>query len=288
MPLHIRDVDTPDSPPWGSLPLDVYLLSEWETPHPDPTHSSETPSERRSRLIRQFIQLGTPGREPYNCRSPPQPTDAEIAEILRPARPEALRPYAEFSGSLEEGLWLRLSYDEKKKEQHRAVWAENIDSDFVGPDGIVLDDKEIFAGADLARALEIFPERVTNEDSDIYLERRDTALRELRELLADSDVEDEGDWERDVGLYGVYHSYCVVTHLFIEDEQALDGGGLLHVFLDDCGNMVRQWRTENDGGDDNYDGAWKSGILKEAFSYGRGEVGAAYRPGGVRGPPYAL
>ncbi|OQE20991.1 hypothetical protein PENFLA_c015G03253 [Penicillium flavigenum] len=103
-------------------------------------------------------------------------------------------------------------------------------------------------------------------EPDIHLEPRDTALRELRELLADSDVEDEGDWERDVALYGVYHSYCVVTHLFIEDEEALDGGGLLHLFLDDCGNVVRQWRTENDGGDDNYDGAWKSGMLKEAFT----------------------
>ncbi|KAJ6178135.1 hypothetical protein N7519_008596 [Penicillium mononematosum] len=117
-----------------------------------------------------------------------------------------------------------------KDEQHKAVWADNIDSDFVGPDGIVLDDKETFAGADLARALEIFPEQ-----------RRDTALRELRELLADSDVEDEGDWELDVGLYGVYHSYCVMTHPLIEDEEALDGGELLHVFfgrLWECGETV--------------------------------------------------
>jgi hypothetical protein len=77
-------------------------------------------------------------------------------------------------------------------EQHKAIWAENIDSDFVGPDGIVLDDKEIFDGIDLDRALELFLERVTNEDHDAYLEKRDEALRELRELLADSDVEDEG------------------------------------------------------------------------------------------------
>jgi hypothetical protein len=47
----------------------------------------------------------------------------------------------------------------------------------------------------------------------------------------------------------VYHSYCVVTHLFLENEEAFDGGRLLHVFLDDCGNVVRQWRTGNDGGD---------------------------------------
>lgn len=61
----------------------------------------------------------------------------------------------------------------------------------------------------------------------------------MGEVLADSDVEDKGDLERDVGLYGIYHSYCVVTHPFIEDEEALDDGGLLHVSLDDCGNVVR-------------------------------------------------
>jgi hypothetical protein len=137
--------------------------------------------------------------------------------------------------------------------------------------------------------LELFPERVTNEDLDAYLEKRDEALRELRELLADSDVENEGVWECDVRRYGNYHGYCVITHLHVEDEVTLDGGGLLHVFLDDCGDVVRQWRTENDGGDDSYDGTWKSGgMLKEEFMCGRGEVGPAYRPGGVKGPPYAI
>lgn len=53
-----------------------------------------------------------------------------------------------------------------------------------------MDDKEIFEGIELDRALELFSERVTNEDD--YLEKQGEALRELRELLADSDVEDEG------------------------------------------------------------------------------------------------
>ena len=89
--------------------------------------------------------------------------------------------------------------------------------------------------------------------------------------------------------YAKYHEYCVITHLHVEDEVILDGGGLLHVFLDDCRDVVRQWGTENDGGDDNYDGAWKSGgMLKEEFTVGKGELGPAYRPGGVKGPPYAL
>ena len=39
--------------------------------------------------------------------------------------------------------------------------------------------------------------------------------------------------------YGLYHAACVITHAFIEDEVALNGGGLLHVFWNDCGNVEK-------------------------------------------------
>ncbi|OQE91226.1 hypothetical protein PENNAL_c0010G09713 [Penicillium nalgiovense] len=94
MPLHIRDIDTPESPSWGFPPSPHSMFTSSQNgkhPIPTKTQSSETPSERRSRLIRRFIQLGSREREPYNCRSPPQPTDAQTAKIFHPARPEAFR-----------------------------------------------------------------------------------------------------------------------------------------------------------------------------------------------------
>ncbi|CAG8124339.1 unnamed protein product [Penicillium nalgiovense] len=94
MPLHIRHVDTPESPSWVSPPPPNSMFTSSQNGKHlilTKTQSSETPSKGRSRLIRRFIQLGTWEREPYNCRSPPQPTDAQTAEILHPARPEALR-----------------------------------------------------------------------------------------------------------------------------------------------------------------------------------------------------
>jgi hypothetical protein len=155
------------------------------------------------------------------------------------------------------------------------------------------------------RFLETFPERVTNVGSVAHVEHRERVLRDiLRRIHEDGgNTEDEGEDEyseevkaalaemrtKDPLLrYGEYHAACVVTHMFIEDEEALDGNGLLHVFLDDTGNVVRQWRTDDEGGDDDFDGMWKEGNWKEDFMSGKGELGAAYREGGARGPPYEL
>ncbi|KAJ5120527.1 uncharacterized protein N7515_009915 [Penicillium bovifimosum] len=231
--------------------------------------------------------------------SPPIPTEAQIDEILRPIRPEALRTYA-CNTCAEKGLWLRLCYTDE--EAHNSLWADNEDAEWVTYDGVVLDDESIFGGLDLQGALEILPERVTNEALDI--ERRDN---ELREILAaqrespDPSAENYSDelkeelarrkTERDENpllRYGLYHAECVVTHIYVEDEVVINGGGVLHVFLDDRGNVVRQWRVQNDGSEDNYDGAWFERLWKDNFSYAFGEIGPAYHEGGSRGPSYTL
>ncbi|KAH2934607.1 hypothetical protein KXW15_005942 [Aspergillus fumigatus] len=276
MPLQILDGEPPSPPAWGTLPLDIYLLSEWDTPnssylakasqHPVP----ESPSDRRSRLIRQFLALGSPYQS--QTETPPTPTNSQITEILRPARPESLRPYAEYTGSLDEGLYLRLCYDADKEEVHRFLWSQNLDVAFVGPDGIIFDDKELFGGGgiNLARFLETFPERVTNAGSVAHAKHRETVLRDtlmrIREGGGNTEAEEEDGFP----------------------EEALDGNGLLHVFFDDTGNVVRHWRTDDEGGDYDFDGTWKEGNWKEDFVSGRGELGVVYREGGVRGPPYEL
>lgn len=230
--------------------------------------------------------------------SPPTPTEAQIEEILRPARLEALRPFADYSGSWGEGLYLRTCYDEDKEEQHQALWEDNLNSCYVNDEGIIFDDKDIFGeeGMDVARFLELFPERVTNDGSADQLELRDAVLQEQLDVIAETeaDLADNPDElsafrERATGpdsvlRYAYYHAACVVTHLFVEDEVALTGGGLLHVFLDDCGNVVRQWRVS--GYDCGFDGTWEAGNWKDYFEAGYGELGAAYQASGPRGPPY--
>lgn len=202
---------------------------------------------------------------------------------------------------------LRLCYDPGKEEAHESVWSGNLAHAFVGPDGILFDDKGIFGGVgmDLSRFLETFPERVTNMGFAEHVQHRESALRDaLRRIQEDGEGNEpqgeEGYSEefkrflterrsRDPLLrYWEYHAACVVTHLFIEDEETLDGKGLLHALLDDTGNIVRQWRTDDDGEDFDFDGSWKEGLWKGDFENGRGELGASYQEGGVKGPPYEL
>lgn len=145
----------------------------------------------------------------------------------------------------------------------------------------MLDNESIFGGLDLAAALEIFPERVANERVNFELRERS-----LRNAIEDAE---EGDFDEDpLEPYALYQAECVVTHMYVEDDVAVNGGGLLHVFLDDCGNVVRHWRVQDDGSESNYDGAWHERLWKEAFESKCGEVGPAYHKGGSRGPPYTL
>ena len=133
----------------------------------------------------------------------------------------------------------------------------------------------------MAAALEIFPERVANEP--VNFEIREESLRHAIEHA------EKGDWdETPLEPYALYQAECVVTHMYVEDDVAVNGGGLLHVFLDDRGNVVRQWRVQDDGSESNYDGAWFERVWKGDFEGERGEVGPAYQEGGSRGPPYTL
>lgn len=63
MPLQILEGETPMSPAWGSLPLETYVLSEWETIHASHHTDPESPWDRRRRLVRQFLALGHAVRE---------------------------------------------------------------------------------------------------------------------------------------------------------------------------------------------------------------------------------
>lgn len=123
----------------------------------------------------------------------------------------------------------------------------------------------------MAAALEIFPERVTNQP--VNIEFREESLREAKEQTESGSLD-----EFPLEAYVLYQADSVVTHIFVEDEVAANGGGLLHVFLDDRGNVVRQWRVE-DGEDEMYDGSWFESVWKGDFEGGRGEVGPAYREG---------
>ena len=63
MPLRFIELNNPQIPTWGETSLDLFLLSEWDKHHPDPYDSKESTTDRRRRLLRQFLALGCEGRE---------------------------------------------------------------------------------------------------------------------------------------------------------------------------------------------------------------------------------
>ncbi|KAL3492738.1 hypothetical protein BJX62DRAFT_235896 [Aspergillus germanicus] len=304
MPPYIYTEGLPEAPTpvpaWGSLPLDIYLLEQWATPHSD--LPDELPDQRRKRLVRQWLNLGTMAREPYFARSEMeslQPTKQRIDNILRPLRPDSLRRYAagyrDWTGN--EGMWVRTCYDIENEEAHIGLWDKYVDiSQVISPDSLVLEDKALFDNADTDRILELFPERVTNHCAPEDVAWREKQLADFFQEVREYGDEEEVFKSEEQGLglspeeicrkYWNYHADCVVSHFFIEDGSAQRDKGLLHVFLDDCGNVLRQMRVYSDEVD-NFDGAWAEGHWKESWCDLRGEIGEAYLPGGLRGLPYS-
>jgi hypothetical protein len=131
-------------------------------------------------------------------------------------------------------------------------------------------EKLAFAERELRK---VFEEWFDDEEKESIFERE-------RELTA------QGRGEEVARGYWSYQAHCVVAHFFIEDALAQTGQGLLHVFVDDCGNLVRKKRAKPDEVD-NFHGAWLEGHWKEGWACDPdgGELGAAYLPRGVRGPP---
>ncbi|KAJ5086406.1 hypothetical protein NUU61_007713 [Penicillium alfredii] len=218
-----------------------------------------------------------------------------------------MRCFSEYGGT-NAGVWLRTCYDADKEEKHAALFKEFVtECEVVGPDGLVLDDHELFA-TDLAGMLELLPERVTSSAGAYHVTWREENLREIEEEEEEEEEEERemeddtqtaGDKKRREMLgpkkseqklvrnrYSIYHAACIVTHVFVEDEEALETGLVLHIYLDDCGNVVRQERVDATSVS-NFDGLWFDGAWKESIIPGDGQVvGPAYLPGGVRGPPY--
>lgn len=203
-------------------------------------------------------------------------------------------------GETKSGLWVRTCYDKDQDESHRSLWREFVvDGQAIGPDGIVFEDPTLFA-TNLVGVLEIFPERVTNSSNPEAVQRREEVLMQIEaegqkyepnsadalvrarenflNLGPDKYFQRTTQW-----TYQLYHAECIVSHAVIEDRKALEVGHVLHVFLDDRGNVVNQDRM-NAFDLDNFDTLWIDGAWKERLE--SGEVGVEYLPGGVHGPPY--
>ncbi|TKA29601.1 hypothetical protein B0A50_03615 [Salinomyces thailandicus] len=113
-------------PAWGTLPLDWFMIDNWEA------ETSVTDEEQRANLISRFATAGSKVRVRYAERTAedtevPTPTEDQISNILQPSRSTVLRHVAqqlnEYSGPMD-FVWLRTDYDHE--EQHQA-FVDSID-----------------------------------------------------------------------------------------------------------------------------------------------------------------
>lgn len=126
------------------------------------------------------------------------------------------------------------------KEAYKSLWPDNEDAEWVTYKGIVLDDESNFGGLNLAVALEIFPKRVTNKR--VNLELREKRLRNAVATEQEGPNSGKKDYtdktkehlarprgeleENPLSRYSIYQAKCVVTYIYMEDEVAVNGGGL--------------------------------------------------------------
>jgi hypothetical protein len=130
-------------------------------------------------------------------------------------------------------MWIRTNYDAENEEAHRTIWNEYVDiSQVIGPDSLVLEDEGLFSNADIARVLERFPERVTNNSALEDVDWRENILVDFLRIREEAEGQTVGTREEDLcKTYWMYHAACVVTHAFIEDTKAQSGrGGFTCVF----------------------------------------------------------
>ncbi|KXX72850.1 hypothetical protein MMYC01_210576 [Madurella mycetomatis] len=238
------------APAWGALPVEQYLIRNWD-------HSSElSTEEQRRQLVEAYIDEGVLDLELLS--SPPSrvPTDAEVADILAPWRPQKLRRIAAahlgllpFEGQGPHFYLLRTYYgggaDDDAKL--RSWLDENLNNFDIEPEYgwfSVLDDAELFGVGDCWQEVyDLFPELAAPEPDRRFTEEHVAwALKRAKRLIKNDPDESEdehyADAIRQVAALGG------PPWLIVIDEEAFRTEELGLIFRDLKGNPVKEAEIE--------------------------------------------
>jgi hypothetical protein len=299
--------------PWGSLPLEHYVLSQWAS------LATDDHSERRRQLVRQYAAIGSSGRfvsvftharlwklspdvrkqlhvTHWAGQSGPKlPPQEEWESILAPIRTDFQRqlasPYSFQPDSFHcwGVIWLRTCYDEGTDEAHQRLLDElNLDLALEMEENILNNATLYDYGNDWQCIFEVIPERLFEEvlyDADMRdaPEERESRTREAQRNL---DIDEMTDADTFKQATADFHSQAVCKYLFVSDKVALETGRVLIVFFDDCGRTVRQSRIKPEHCEE-IAGAWSDNFFEEMGEFTEAEIGPHYLPGGLCGPSNA-
>ena len=281
------DHDATDWPAWGTLGLDVFLLQSWDSG----TSSSE--NEQRAQLVRKYVASGRLKRQSYMQKAatnPPQPSEAQVSQILQPLRSPALRHVAD---KLMRGneIWLRTDYQSDDAHRDICEQLEDVDAgENLAEDVLILSDARYYDfGSAWQRILDILPE-VLDIQQDVPESAQNPGTYrngDFRRRLEREYMASESDEVMAKAVLAKQQDCCEVRLLFIEDHEthAADGKRMHAVWLDDFGDVVRENRVTLQEACD-YLSIVGEGMGGEDPIWVEGTVGPKYVRGAQFGPPF--
>ncbi|KAI2608181.1 uncharacterized protein GGS25DRAFT_263950 [Hypoxylon fragiforme] len=272
-------MEEPPSPPWGSLPVERYLVTKWD--HTSPL----SPNDQRKQLISAFLQ------DPSNAPSPldtnvPVSSDF-VRDILAPWRPQKLRRIAQRysdGNMISDFILLRTCYrDNNADDAKLRDWLdEDTGEGFsISADDewwLVLDDAALFAFDDgedededsWKQVYDVLPELASLGAQPVPVD-----LDYVREMatMHNSEPEQE-DYE-----FWIQENAASGKWLLVLDQYAFETDELGLVFRDARGNVVRWSRIKADMLGDLFI-RWSRGMLPETNYWLDGDVGEDYETNG--------
>ncbi|KAL6924182.1 hypothetical protein FSST1_001456 [Fusarium sambucinum] len=236
------------SPPWGSLPVECYLLSKWDS------SLSLSVQKQREALVKAFVQENDIS-DFTSISGEALAVDRQelIQTVLVPWRSQKLRRIAEKyypRKSLFDAIIVLRTHYGGDSDNKFSRWIKDASDTFddMDPSGDlfgpfderwwrVLDDPFLFdmGSQEWQAVYTVLPELATPE---LRREFNDQNIREAKELascVCDSRNPEEDDYED-----AICATAKIGFWLIVADEEAFNDEQLLLVFMDKKGNVVRQ------------------------------------------------
>ncbi|KAJ4129211.1 hypothetical protein NW768_007746 [Fusarium equiseti] len=272
------------SPTWGSLPVERYLISKWDS------SSTLTIEQQREELVKAFLQEDDISSFVSSIDGPPSTDFTQT--ILVPWRPEKLRQiatkYDPRNPLFETIVVLRTYYDDDSDEKFNHWIKDAIEAfEEMDPHGDlfgepedrwwrILDDPSLFnvGSGSWQSVYKVFPELAAQELRRDFNRSDISEVKDLVSVVCESRDPEEDDYE---------DAICAIAKtgfwLIIADENAFKDGELLLVFMDKKGNIVRQTGIEPETLPDLPHYSLRGSITESGFWQGA-QVGKKYKTRG--------
>ncbi|KAH7179928.1 uncharacterized protein B0J16DRAFT_309267 [Fusarium flagelliforme] len=277
----MSQVDDVKSPTWGSLPVERYLISKWDS------SSTLTIEQQRDELVKAFLQEDD--ISPFASSADGSSSTEFVQTVLASWRPEKLRQiatkYDPRNPLFETIVVLRTCYGDDSNEKFSRWMKDAIEAfEEMDPYGDLFGEPEdrwwrILDDPSLGfekwqNVYRVLPELATPELRRDFNEHDIGEVKYLVSAMCESQNPEEDDYE---------DAICAIAKigfwLIVVDEEASKNEELLLVFMDKKGNVVRQTGIKPEDLPDLPHYNLRGSITESGF-WRDGEVGKKYKTRG--------